>query len=124
MKPELLTGANLSYIGDAYYELYIRQYLIKKGITNQNKLHNTTVKYVSASAHHLIITKIFDELSAFEQELYKRGRNSKTSSRRNIDEGQHSESSGFEALIGYLYLLNDFQRLNEILEKAIKIIEE
>ena len=57
--PQLLSGAVLAFVGDAYYELEIRHYLINKGITSLHKLHNQCVKYVSSTAQHFITTKIF-----------------------------------------------------------------
>lgn len=122
---DLLNGSNLAFIGDAYYELYIRKYLLSKGITNQKELHQQCVKFVSARGHHLIVQEILENLSPIELNIYKRGRNSKTNSRRvNFKRSEYLESSGFEALIGYLYLQEDHGRLDEILQKSIKIIEE
>ena len=120
----LLNGSNLSYIGDAYYELVIRKYLLSKGITNSNKIHKEATKYVSGHAHSLIIDGIISELTLEEAEIYKRGRNQKNSSRRkNIDLAEHAKSSGFEAVIGYLYLKEDKSRLDYLINKAINIIE-
>ena len=60
MKYNLLNGANLAYIGDAYYELQVRKYLLDKNVTNNKELKKLGVKYVSASAHALIYSKIKD----------------------------------------------------------------
>jgi ribonuclease-3 family protein len=125
MKPELLNGANLAFIGDAYFELFIREYLINKQITNQKELHQLAVKYVSATAHHVIIQKLEPSLSQEELIIFRRGRNHKYHvSRKNIKMDEYLSSSGFEALIGYLYLKGEQERLNEILQQAIQIIEE
>ena len=125
MIPKLLNGANLAYIGDAYYELRIRKYLIDKEITNQNKLHKLATKYVSASGHYKIMNNLFDLLTEEELAIYKRGRNFKSNSRRkNTKQDEYLASSGFESLIGYLYLNEDFARLDEIIGLAIKIIED
>jgi len=123
MKPELLNGANLAYIGDAYYELYIRKYLMTKSITNQNDLHKLSVNYVSAKGHNKIVHQI--EFTEEEMTIFKRGRNHKYNvSRKNLNRDEYLNSSGFEAVIGYLYLKEDFNRLREILEQGIRIIEE
>lgn len=123
--PFQLNGGNLSYIGDSYYELMIRLYLVNKGITSQNKLHTTAIKYVSASAHTKIIQKLKTELTEVELEVFKRGRNQKNQSRRkNLDISEHNDSSGFEAILGYLYLQKDEKRLEYIMKRAIEIIEE
>lgn len=125
MKPELLNGANLAYIGDAYYELFIRNYLIHKNYTNQNELHKLSVKYVSAKGHSMIVEKIQSSFNEEEMNIFKRGRNHKYNvSRKNLNRDEYLNSSGFEALIGYLYLKEDKPRLEEILNQAIKIIEE
>src|SRR5690606_9789160 len=125
MIPKLLNGANLAYIGHAYYELRIRKYLIDKEITNQNKLHKLATKYVSASGHFKIMNHLMDLLTEEEQAIFKRGRNYKSNSRRkNTKQDEYLASSGFESLIGYLYLNKDFARLDEIIGLAIKIIED
>lgn len=125
INPDLLNGANLAFVGDAYYELYIRKYLLSKGITNQKQLHQQCIKYVSARGHHLIVKEILQFLTPEEVRIYKRGRNSKYNSRRtNLKRSDHLESSGFEAVIGYLYLKERTARLEEIINKAIHIIEE
>lgn len=124
-KYELLTGANLAYIGDAYYELRIRKYLIDNKITKSQELKNLSVKYVSAHAHHLICNVLLEQLTDIEKSIFKRGRNGAHHNyRRNLDFNEYNDSTGFEAVIGYLYLLQDFERLDEIINLSIKIIEE
>lgn len=119
MNPSLLTGADLAFIGDAYYELYIRDYVLNKGITNLNKLHKTSVSFVSRDAQSKIIQTLLPELTIEETDIYKRGRNYnyKTKTQAYIN------ASGFEALIGYLYLIKNNNRLEEVLKKSILIIE-
>lgn len=124
MIPKMLNGADLAYVGDAYYELRVRLYLLEKGITNPNKLHKEAVSYVSASAHSKIIDIIKDSLSEEEMGIFKRGRNyNYKHSRKNLKMDEYLASSGFEALVGYLYLLDRKDRLEEILKKAFEIIE-
>lgn len=124
MDPFLLNGSNLSFIGDAYYELYIRKYLLSLGITNQNELHKECVKYVSARGHYLIMQEVQGLLTPEEMKIFKRGRNAKMHSRRiNIKLNEYLDSSGFEAVIGYLYLKENFERLEYIIKQAINIIE-
>ena len=124
MIPQMLNGADLAYVGDAYYELQIRLHLLEKGITNPNKLHKEAVKYVSASAHSEIINIIKDELTEEEMLIFKRGRNyNYKHSRKNLKMDEYLASSGFEALIGYLFLMERKDRLTQILAKAIEIIE-
>jgi ribonuclease-3 family protein len=124
MKPELLNGANLAFIGDAYYELYIRHHLLEKSITNQHELQRLSVEYVSARAHNIIVHGLEENFSEEEAGIFKRGRNHKYNiSRKNLNREEYLNSSGFEALIGYLYLKEDYQRLEFILNRAVEIIE-
>ena len=124
-KYELLTGANLAFIGDAYYELRIRKYLIDNKVSKSNTLKNLSVKYVSAHAHHLISLEIMDLLTEKEKNIFKRGRNGAHHNyRRNLDYNEYNDSTGFEAVIGYLYLMQEYDRLEEIINLSIKVIEE
>jgi len=124
MRVELLNGANLAYIGDAYYELCIRKHLLSKEITNSHKLHKLATNYVSATGHNKIMEVLLEQLSEEELNIYKRGRNSKVhGARKNVKQDEYLTSSGFESLIGYLYLLNKSNRLAQIIELSIKVIE-
>ncbi|MBQ7277263.1 MAG: Mini-ribonuclease 3 [Bacilli bacterium] len=113
---KLLNGAVLAFIGDAYYEERIRRYCLDKGITNLGKLHDECVKYVSRTSQYKIIQSLI--LDEEEMEIFKRGRN------HNYKDSsvEYINASGFEAVIGYLYLLERFERLDEIINKAIDII--
>ncbi len=124
MQYNLLNGSNLAYIGDAYYELEIRKYLISKNITKTKELRKESIKYVSAKAHSLIIDKLNVELTEEEQKVFLRGRNKASGShRKNMNRADYLNSSGFEAVIGYLYLKEDFERLKYLITKSIKIVE-
>lgn len=124
MKYNLLNGANLSYIGDAYYELEIRKYLIGKNITKNKELRKISIEFVSASAHAYIFENIKDELTEEEMNVFTRGRNASTTGhRKNVDRKEHAVSSGYEAVLGYLYLREDFIRLEYLLKKSIEIVE-
>ena len=125
MIANMLNGADLAYIGDAYYELQIRLFLLNKGITNPNKLHKEAVKYVSASAHSKVMNVLKEELSEEELRIFCRGRNyNYKHSRKNLKLDEYLASSGYEAVIGYLYLTNNMERLEEIIKRSIEIIEE
>lgn len=114
-----LNGGDLAFFGDAYYTMYIRKYLLDKGHTHLNDLHDETVKYVSRYAQANIVNNILNDLSVEEMDIYKRGRNYNYKTKTD----EYLKSSGFEALIGYLYLNKEYQRLEEIILKGIKIIE-
>ena len=124
MKPELLNGANLAFIGDAYYELFIRNHLLQKNITNQHELQKLATKFVSAKGHNMIVQGLENFFTEEEVNIFKRGRNHKYQlSRKNVNKAEYLNSSGFEAVIGYLYLKQANARLEEILNLAINIIE-
>lgn len=108
----------LAYLGDAAYELYIREYLINKGITNVNKLQKMSIKYVSASSQRIIFEKLYDIFTEEEILIYKRGRNSKGHKSKNTDIVTYKIATGFECLLGYLYI-NDKERFNYVMLKVV-----
>lgn len=115
----------LAYMGDAVYEQEVREHLIKQGSDNVNHLHFRATGYVNASAQARIIKAIFDELSEDEQYLVKRARNKKSATKaKNADAVTYKWSTAFEALVGYLYLTEDEERLKWVLARAIEIIDK
>jgi len=109
----------LAYLGDAIYEIYIREKLINSGIAKVEELQKAAVKYVSAKGQANILNNLIDNslLTSEEIEIVKRGRNYKRSTHpKNTDIITYKLSTGFESLIGYLYLSNQKERLKEILE--------
>lgn len=118
MDVNLINIMSLAYLGDAVYELYVREYLLKKGIAKVEELQREAVNYVSAKNQCKILTYLIDNnlLTGKELEIVKRGRNYKRASHpKNTDIVTYKISSGFEALIGYLYFCNEIDRLNEIM---------
>ena len=108
----------LAYMGDAVYDTYIRKKLIGLGIQKVEELQNKAIEYVSAKGQVKILNYLMDNniLSNEELDIVKRGRNNKRSSHpKNTDILTYKLSTGFEALIGYLYLSNKIDRLEEIL---------
>lgn len=107
----------LAYLGDSVYEVYIRRMLINKGYVKVDDMQKKAVKYVSAKGQVEILNKLMDNniLSDIELDIVRRGRNYKRSIHpKNTDIVTYKSSTGFEALIGYLYL-SDISRLKEIL---------
>ena len=107
----------LAYLGDSVYEIYIRESLLKKGLVYVDDMQKEAVNYVSAKAQSKVLDDMIDNnfLSEEELDIVKRGRNYKRNSHpKNTDIITYKKSSGFEALIGYLYL-KDKDRLKEIL---------
>lgn len=127
-RTELITMSPLvlAYIGDTIYESYIREYLIRQNINKKvNDLHKSAVKYVKAKAQATIMHEIEEELTEEELRIYKRGRNQKShTSPKNADIIDYKHATGFEALVGYLHLGNEKERLEYIISKGIKIVED
>lgn len=108
----------LAYMGDTIYEDYIRKYLINKGIGNVNDLQTEALKYVSAINQAKFLTEMIDNnmLSEKELNIVKRARNYKTTSHpKSCDIITYKHATGLEALIGYLYLDGNTERVNEIM---------
>lgn len=112
----------LAYMGDTVYEDYIRKYLIGTGIGNVNDLQTEALKYVSAKAQAKFIQDMIDNnlLSESELDIVKRARNYKTTSHpKSCDIITYKYATGLEALIGYLYLDGNIERVNEIMNFII-----
>ena len=127
MNIDLINVISLAYLGDSVYEIYVREYLIKKGIAKVEDLQREAVKYVSAKSQCKILTYLMDNelLNDGELDIVKRGRNYKrTSHPKNTDIITYKMSSGFEAMIGYLYLNNEKDRLDEIMNYILGGIYE
>jgi len=115
---------SLAYLGDSVYEVYIRKYLINKGITKVNNLQKEAVSFVSAKAQASFVTKMLEEdfLTKDEIDIFLRGRNHKShSSPKNTDIITYKYSTGFEAIIGYLTIKNNIKRIEEIIEYIIEM---
>ena len=127
MNIDLINVISLAYLGDSVYEIYVREYLIKKGIAKVEDLQREAVKYVSAKSQCKILSYLMDNelLNDREIDIVKRGRNYKrTSHPKNTDIITYKMSSGFEAMIGYLYLNNEKDRLDEIMNYILGGIYE
>ena len=112
----------LAYMGDTVYEDYIRKYLINKGIGNVNGLQTESLKYVSAKSQAKYLTEMMNNnmLSEKELDIVKRARNYKTTSHpKSCDIITYKYATGLEALIGYLYLDGNIERVNEIMNFII-----
>ena len=120
-----LNGLTLAYIGDAYFELKIRTYLVAQGYNKVDVLHKKAIKYTSGQAQSNIVAYFIESNMLTEEEidLYKRGRNASGPGRKNIDAKVYHQATGFEALIGDLYL-NNIERANELISIAIQYIEK
>lgn len=123
----LLNGLALAYVGDAIYEIYIRDFLIRQGLTKPNMLHKTATKYVSAKSQAYLMKLILEAeiLSEAEVLMYKRGRNAKSHTyAKNADVTTYRISTGFESLFGYLHLTDQKSRVEELVMWCIDKIGE
>lgn len=113
----------LAYMGDAVYEVYIRKALIDKNIALVDDLQKVAINYVSAKSQSKILNLLIDNgvLTLEEMDIVKRGRNYKRASHpKNTDILTYKNSTGFEALIGYLYLNNNKERLDNIMKIVLE----
>lgn len=110
-----------AYIGDAVYEMHIRTYLINTTKLKPNKLHIESIKYVKAKAQAEILNKIQDKLTDEEKDIVRRTRNTENHHLpKNAELKDYMYATAFEGLIGYLFLTNQKERLQELLELTVK----
>ena len=112
----------LAFIGGGVYEVFIRSYIIDR---NRNmpvhKLHIKTISYVRAHEQSHFMNQLTELLNEEELSIYKRGRNAKSGTiPKNADVREYRNATGFEALIGYLYLIDDKERLEELLNRCVE----
>lgn len=119
-KPNQYAPLVLAYIGDGVYELYVRSRVIEEHPNlPAHKLHKKTVQYVKAHAQSNSIESMLEMLTEEETAIYKRGRNAKSATvPKNANMTEYRRATGFEALIGYVYLSGNIERLNQLMEKA------
>lgn len=123
----LINGIALAFEGDAVYSMYIRRHLIFQGLTKPNQLHREATKYVSAKAQAYLISLMLEEgiLTEKEEDIYKRGRNANSHTKaKNTDIVTYRMSTGFEAVMGYLHMTEDIERLEELIDWCIQQVEE
>ena len=111
----------LAYIGDGIYELVIRTLVVNKGNKQVQKLHKETSALVQASAQSRMMRRLQEELTEEEHAVYKRGRNAKSvSPAKNQSVTDYRRATGFEALMGYLYLTEQMERMVELIQEGLK----
>lgn len=116
----------LAYIGDSLYDVYVRSRIISEhGGLSAHKMHVMAIKYVQAHGQSEAVKYIEGELSEEELSAYKRGRNTKSYTvPKNADVGEYRRATGFEALIGWLYVGGKTDRMNELMERSFDAITE
>ena len=111
----------LAYIGDAIFDVIVRSILVNKGNTAVNKLHQRASSVVKAQSQAAFVKVLMDEFTEEEADYYRRGRNSKPHTKaKNATTMDYLEATGFEAVIGFLYLTDNLDRACELIELGIE----
>ncbi|MDD3360617.1 MAG: ribonuclease III domain-containing protein [Hespellia sp.] len=115
----------LAYIGDCIYDLIIKTINVSHGNKQVQKLHKETSALVQASAQSLMMRKMQEELTEEEHAVYKRGRNAKSvSPAKNQSITDYRRATGFEALLGYLYLKKEWKRMIDLVKIGLDSLED
>jgi len=126
MQPKQMNALALAYMGDVVYEMAVRKRLLEKGLTRPNDLQRGAVRYVNARAQASVVTFWLetDVLTEEEQAVVRRGKNAKSGSvPKRVDVHTYRYSTAFEALIGYIYLTERRDRLEELIKQAFERLE-
>ena len=111
----------LAYIGDAIYDLLIRTLLVEKGNTQVNKLHKRATSLVKAEKQSQMIEILELHFTKEEEQIYKRGRNAKSfTSAKNASIADYRRATGFEAVMGYLYLTGKYHRMIDLVKLGLE----
>ena len=120
----MLNPLQLALVGDGVYEVFIRNYILSSNSElSAHKMHKEAIGYVKAKSQSLAMHKLEDELTEEELYIFKRGRNTKSATvPKNADVRDYRMATGFESLVGYIYLIGNKERLSYIMNKSIEII--
>ena len=114
----------LAYIGDGIFDLIIRTIVVDKGNTSPNELHRHTSSIVKAHTQALMVEALEKEFTPEEYDVYRRGRNAKSvTTAKNASVADYRKATGFEALMGYLYLEDKFERAVFLTKRALEILQ-
>ncbi len=115
----------LAYIGDGVYDLVIRTLVVERANRPAAELHRLTTRYVKAQAQAQISAALKDELTAEEADIFRRGRNAKPyTTAKNATRADYHKATGFEALMGYLYLTGQQERMLELIRRGVAYLED
>ena len=121
---KLYSPLTLAYLGDAVYEMVIRTICVKRTNMQTQKLHRKVTGYVSAKAQTKMMDALIGELTEEEESIYRRGRNSKPYTKaKNASMEEYLKATGFEALVGYLYLQKEYERMNALIAHGIEALQ-
>lgn len=115
---------SLSFIGDAVHTLFVRDKILKSLNLLAGDYHTKSVKFCNAGSQAKAYDVLFNNLDAEEQEIAKRARNAKSHKAKNSSIENYKKATAFETVIGYLYLLNRHERLNQLLEQSFEIVNK
>lgn len=122
--PESYSPLALAYIGDSVFDVMIRTMEVSKGNKQVNKYHKDVSRIVCAPAQAKMILALKDQLTEEEYAIYKRGRNANSYTKaKNASRTDYRKATGFEALLGYLYLKEDFNRLTDLVKMGLEAME-
>ena len=115
----------LAYIGDGIFDLVIRSIVVGRGNTRANELHHRTSHIVKAHTQAAMAEKLLPVLTEIENDIYRRGRNAKSPTMaKNATMSDYRKATGFEALMGYLYLTDQFERIVFLVKEGLAAIGE
>lgn len=124
-KPNTYSPLALAYIGDSIYDLTIRTIIMNAGNKAVGRMHKEASSYVNANTQARIYFKVAEHLTEEEQAVFKRGRNAKSGSApKNADLATYKHATGFEAVLGWLYLKGERARIFELMAIGLKALEE
>ena len=124
VRPNEYSPLALAFIGDSVFDLVIKSVIVEKANCQVNKLQNKTSKIVRATTQALIVDALKDELSEEEANIYRRGRNAKPYTKaKNASYSEYCKATGLEALVGYLYLKGDTERLIALIKTGLENAE-
>lgn len=120
--PHLVSPLALAYLGDSVYDFYVRQYVLSQASRRPNQLHRTATRFVSAKAQAKAVQLIDSVLTEEEQDMLRRGRNAKShAAPKNTDVLDYRHSTGFECLLGFLYLSKRYDRLEQLMRMTLAL---
>lgn len=111
----------LAFIGDGVHTLFVRDYIMKRQNLTAGNFHLLACKICKAQTQSKVFESLFDFFTQEEKDIALRARNHKSHTAKNADPEDYKKATAFEAVLGYLYLIGDKNRLDEILEKSIMV---
>ena len=120
-KARLTNPVVLAFLGDAVYSLWVREQLVRSGEGKPAEFQRAAAKLESARGQSAYLERILPLFTETEEEIYRRARNAKKATKsKNADAGEYNRSTGFEAVLGYLHLIGDRARIEELLSYTDK----